>query len=116
MILPIAVFVLCFLLLATILAVFLYFLWQGLFEPEFVSAVVTSMLVLVTAVSVFLTLLLFKENRVAREREVEPVFNITLESPFAGSSNFVVENIGNGPGRNIDVVLTAQPRNCMIST
>lgn len=115
MILPVVGFVLCFLLLATIIVVFLYFSWQGLFDPEFVSAVVTSMLVLVTAVSVFLTLLLFKENRVAREREVEPVFNITLESPFAGSSSFVIENIGNGPGRNIDVILTAHPKGCMIS-
>lgn len=115
MILPTVGFVLCFLLLVSIIVAFLFFSWQGLFEPEFVSAIVTSMLVLVTAVSVFLTLLLLRENQVAREREAEPVFNITLESPFAGSSSFVIENIGNGPGRNIDIVLTAHPQDCMIS-
>ena len=98
------------LFLTIIICVFLYFAAEGRFEPEFVSAVVTSMLVLVTAVSVFLTVLLLRENRIAREREVEPAFNISLESVFAGGSNFVIENIGNGPGQNIEAILTLEPQ------
>ncbi|MFC4986711.1 hypothetical protein [Saliphagus infecundisoli] len=98
-------------LLTIVICSFLYFVHEGLFEPEFGSAVVTSMLVLVTAVSVFLTLLLVKENKTARERENKPVFTITTGSIYSNSYQLAVENIGNGPAQNVDITMTTEPDN-----
>lgn len=96
-------------ILTTIMIVFLYSTQQGVFEANFVSAVITSMLVFVTAVSVFMTLLLLRENRTARQKEYEPAFSLSLKSIFSGTRSIVIENIGNGPAQDVDVTLTVKP-------
>jgi len=97
------------LVLAGILTGFLYLTWDGVFEPSFVSAVVTSMLVMVTGISVFLTLLLLEENRTARQREFEPSFTVYLEPVAIGAFDVVLENIGNGPAKDVEATLRLYP-------
>lgn len=101
--------VLGLLVLAGVLLTFLYFAWEGVFEPLFVSAVGTSALVLVTGTSVFLTLLLLEENRTARKREVKPSFSIQLEPVAISTFGVVIENIGNGPAKDVEATLTLYP-------
>lgn len=96
-------------ILTAILAVFLYFTWRGLLAASFVSAVVTSMLVLVTGSSVFLTLLLLEENQIARRREFKPSLTVYLEPVAIGLLDVVIENIGNGPARDIGATLILLP-------
>lgn len=97
------------LILAAILGSFLYFTWNGTFEATFVSAAVTSMLVMVTGISVFFTLLLLEENRIARKREFEPAFSVYLEPIAIGVFDVVLENIGNGPAQDVEATLTLFP-------
>lgn len=96
-------------LLSIVLAIFLYYAASGVLEPEFVSAAVTSMLVFVTGISVFITLLILKEDQTARRKNVEPVFTLSTRTVSHGSYDIIIKNIGNGPAQNIDIAVSAHP-------
>ncbi|WP_152424841.1 hypothetical protein [Natronococcus jeotgali] len=81
--------------------VFLIGAYQGRFRSEFVSAVVSATLVLVTTVSVILNAFLLEEQQDSKRKEVEPVFQVVLTPTGIGNVAPAIENIGNGPAINI---------------
>lgn len=97
--------------IVAILLSFLYAAYVGLFSPSFVSAVATSGLVLVTAVSVILTISLLNEQSKARKQEIIPAFKLGTKGIALGKRGIIARNIGNGPAQNIEVTVTVQPQN-----
>lgn len=95
----------------SILSWFLYLAYKGNFEPLFVSAVATSALVLVTAVSVILTILLLREERQSRRQQIIPIFKLGKEGTVINPLNVIAQNIGNGPAKNIRGKVILKPQN-----
>lgn len=96
-------------IISLILGAFLYASYTGVLEPMFVSAVATAALVLVTAVSVCLTLLLLSEERQARQQEIMPSFKIELQGFYLGQYGIAIRNIGNGPAQDVEATLALKP-------
>lgn len=97
------------LIIAGILSMFLYFSYKGTFSPPFVSAVASSLLVLVTAVSVILTSTLLQEQKEANRREVKPIIRLDVVPVSIGGSNSIIENVGNGLAQDVTATLKLQP-------
>lgn len=95
----------------SLLSTFLYATYVGMFEPMFVSAVATSSLVFVTAVSVLLTISLLIEEKRHREQQIIPSFKLGTEAISLGSYGITARNIGNGPAKNIEATVTVKPQN-----
>lgn len=92
------------------LGAFLYATYVGLFEPLFVSAIATSGLVLVTAISVVTTISLLKEQQRGREQQITPCFKLETTGIGVGRSGIIARNIGNGPAKNIDIDISIHPQ------
>lgn len=74
-----------------------------------INAAATVVLVIVTAVYVFLTWGMVKETRSARKQEVMPIMNLDVEPFSIGAWAPKVENIGNGPAIDVDATVKLEP-------
>lgn len=74
-----------------------------------VNAAATVVLVLVTGGYVALTYRLVGETRDARRQEVMPVINVEPEPYAIGAYGAKVENVGNGPAKDVDATISLEP-------
>lgn len=85
----------------------LYGGFHGWYGPGLTSAIASSGLVIATTLSLITTRETLREERLSREQDAKPLLRITLESISLGSNSLMVENVGNGPARDIDVSVEA---------
>jgi len=97
------------LVIAGILLLFLYGSYLGYFPSPFVSAVASSLLVLVTAISVTLTSILLQEQREANRQEVKPVIRIEVVPVSIATYDSILENVGNGLAQDVTAKLALKP-------
>lgn len=97
-------------LIILLLLSFLYGAYVNVFEPQFVAAVATSALVLVTTVSVIMTQSLLNEQKLARRQDIKPSFNILVKAISLGEAGIGLKNVGNGTAKNIEGEITVQPQ------
>lgn len=85
----------------------LYGAYTGWYGPAFASAIASSGLVLATIISLITTRDTLEEQRLAREQQAKPLLRLIPEKVTLGSYSLMIENVGNGPAKNIDVSVKA---------
>lgn len=81
-----------------------YFGWFTL--PEIST---NESLVVVTFLYMILTGFLVLETRLSRKQEILPVVNLNVEPYAIGARGAQIENIGNGPAKNVDATIKFEP-------
>ncbi|WP_156037875.1 hypothetical protein [Haloferax prahovense] len=85
----------------------LYGAFQGWYSSGFASIIVTSGLVLATTLSLIATRNTLHEQRLAREQQAKPLLRVSLEEVTRSAYSIMVENVGNGPAKDVDVTIKA---------
>jgi len=78
-------------------------------EPSVISAGATLILVVVTAAYMLFTKEMVSETRNARQQDVKPILNLELKGWAMGGIGPKLENIGNGPAKDISVDISLTP-------
>ncbi|WP_147302022.1 hypothetical protein [Haloferax sp. Atlit-4N] len=98
---------LIFCIVALGIGVGLYGAFQGWYSSGFASVIASSGLVLATTLSLITTRNTLHEQRLAREQQAKPLLRLDLEKVTLGAYSIMVENVGNGPAKDVDVTIKA---------
>lgn len=84
--------------------------YYDIIAPELLTASVTSLLVIVTGGYVIFTYRLWREQQRAREQQVNPAISLNIVPTSYTPSTYLLalENVGNGPAKDLNVNLTAE--------